>query len=78
MYGSSGHTGAALHEKRWWRLPGWCREKVTPADSCRRLVGGGILIPATGELLRTPWRVRFSGGHVYIYRVDESGIPCLQ
>ena len=70
MHGNGGLTGDALLEARWWKLPAWVREQVTPGDCARRLEGGGILIPATGEILATPWRVSFMGGKVYIWRDD--------
>lgn len=70
IHGSGGLTGDSLLEARWWKLPEWAREKVIPADACRRNKGGGLLIPDTGEILETPWRVIFEGGQVYIYRVD--------
>lgn len=76
MHGNGGLTGAALLEKRWWALPGWCRESgIQPHECCRRNPGGGILNPTTGEILASPWRVRFSGGHVYIWKVQED-LPC--
>ena len=76
MHGNGGLTGSALLEKRWWALPGWCRESgVLAGDCCRRNIGGGILNPSTGEVLESPWRVRFSGGHVYIWKVKED-FPC--
>jgi len=75
IYGVSGLVGDALLEARWWKLPAWAREHSTPSDGLRRRAsGGGILNPSTGELLLTPWRVKFSGGHVYIYRVDDADI----
>lgn len=71
MHGNGGLTGDALLEARWWKLPAWARELCTPSDRLRRRIGGGILNPDTGEVLLTPWRVQFSGGKVYIYRVDD-------
>ena len=71
IYGSGGLTGDALDEARWWKLPAWARELSQPSDKLRRRIGGGILNPDTGEVLLTPWRVRFISGQVYIYRVDE-------
>lgn len=75
MHGNGGLTGDALLEQRWWRLPAWCRELVTAADGCKRIKGGGMLIPETGEILKTPWTVSFRGGKVYIWK---EAAPCVQ
>jgi len=69
-YGSGGLIGDSLDEARWWKLPLWARELSMPDQKLRRRIGGGILIPDTGEILVTPWRVLFQGGEVFIYRVD--------
>lgn len=71
MHGNGGLTGDALLEARWWKMPGWVRENHPASEGCKRRKGGGILIPATGEILLTPWRVYFSGSHVYIWRIDD-------
>lgn len=68
MHGSGGLRDEALLEQRWWKLPTWAREITVPDDCCRRKEGGGLLIPATGEILESPWEVLFGGGNVYIRR----------
>ena len=66
IHGAGGHTGAALREFRWWKLPRWLRETVSADDCCSRFVGGGWLSRLTGELFESPWRVFFSRGSVYM------------
>lgn len=66
MHGNGGVTGDALLEQRWWKLPAWARDEVQPSDMCRRRKGGGLLIPATGEVLMSPYIVFFKGGYVYL------------
>lgn len=75
MHGSGGLTDDALLEQRWWRLPGWLRQRddIRPADRVRRAppgTGGGFLHPATGEVFRSPWDVFFERGSVFIRRKD--------
>lgn len=70
MHGNGGLTGNALLEQRWWKLPKWVRDIVTPDDCCRRIKGIGLVVGATGEILKSPWRVKFKNGRVYIYRID--------
>lgn len=69
MHGNGGLTGVALIEQRWWKLPGWLRDRVTPSDGVRRAPagsGGGFVNPDTGEVYRSPWVVFFKGGSVFI------------
>jgi len=73
MYGVGGLTGEALAEARWWALPVWLRDSVKIGEKVRRRVGGGWLNHDTGELLRSPWRVIFSGGVTWI--IPEWCIP---
>lgn len=70
MHGNGGVTGEALLEQRWWKLPAWAREITLHADACRRRVGGGLLLPHTGEILQSPWEVLFRGGSVYLRRKE--------
>lgn len=74
MHGNGGLTGVALLEQRWWRLPGWLRERVEPSDCVKRRptgTGGGFFHPDTGEVYESPWEVFFKGGLVYIVRKGE-------
>jgi hypothetical protein len=73
MYGVGGLEGEALDEARWWAFPGWLREQVTVGEQVRRQIGGGWLNCATGELYRSPWRVFFSNGCVFIIRNEPTG-----
>ena len=69
MHGNGGLEGDALIEQRWWKLPGWMRERVEPLDRVRRApvgTGGGFVHPDTGEVYRSPWVVFFKGGYVFI------------
>lgn len=76
MHGNGGLTDFPLLEQRWWKLPGWAREVTKPADRCRRRVGGGLLMPETGEVLESPWEVYFKGGNVYIRRKEgQQALP---
>lgn len=71
MHGNGGLTGDCLLEQRWWKLPGWMRDKAKPSDAIRRApngTGGGFVHPETGERFESPYEVFFSGGKVY-YRV---------
>jgi len=65
-HGNGGLDGEALLEQRWWKLPSWIRGSVTPADCVRRNPGGGVLLPATGEIFASPWEVFFQHGQVFI------------
>jgi hypothetical protein len=73
MHGSGGLTGDSLLEQRWWKLPTWARQSVTPSDRCRRHKGGGLLIPESGEVLESPWEVIFHHGAVYIVPKASQG-----
>jgi len=69
MHGNGGLTGGALIEQRWWKLPGWLRDRVEPSDGVRRAApgsGGGFVHPESGEVYRSPWVVFFKGGYVFI------------
>lgn len=71
MHGNGGQTGAALMEQRWWKLPGWMRDRVEPSDGVRRApsgTGGGFVNPDSGEVYRSPWVVFFKGGYVFIVK----------
>jgi hypothetical protein len=71
MHGNGGLTGGALIEQRWWKLPGWLRDRVEPSDGVRRApagTGGGFINPDSGEVYRSPWAVFFKGGFVFIER----------
>ncbi len=68
MYGVGGLTGLALDEARWWALPSWLREVITPGTRLRPNRGGGWADQGTGELYKSPWRVLFRGGFVFITR----------
>lgn len=71
MHGNGGLTGGALIEQRWWKLPGWLRDRVEPSDGVRRAptgTGGGFVHPDSGEVYRSPWAVFFKGGFVFIER----------
>lgn len=71
MHGNGGLTGGALIEQRWWKLPGWLRDRVEPSDGVRRAptgTGGGFVNPDSGEVYRSPWVVFFKGGFVFIER----------
>jgi hypothetical protein len=71
MHGNGGLTGGALIEQRWWKLPGWLRDRVEPSDGVRRAktgTGGGFVNPGSGEVYRSPWVVFFKGGFVFIER----------
>lgn len=74
MHGNGGLTGEALLEQRWWKLPKWAREIVQPEDKTKRRKGGGLLVPASGQILISPWEVIFKGGQVYIREKLQSQI----
>lgn len=69
-YGSGGLKGTAQLEMRWWKLPTWVREIVTPDDRAKRVLGG-FVNRSTSEVMLTPWRVLFRGGMIYIQRKDK-------
>lgn len=78
-YGCGGLQGTAKIEMRWWKLPQWIRKETQPEDEPRRVshvyadtgeLVGGFELPKTGRVLRCPWRVIFSGGSVYLKRVE--------
>ena len=69
MHGNGGLTDEALQEQRWWKLPGWLRHKVIPAEGVKRAVarsGGGFVHPGSGEVYKSPWVVIFKGGYVFL------------
>lgn len=71
MHGNGGLDGDALIEQRWWKLPGWLRHQVKPADGVRRAAtgtGGGFVDPDTGQVYKSPWVVFFRHGAVFIER----------
>ena len=69
-YGCGGLEGTAKLEMRWWKLPSWVREQVTPDDRAKRVLGG-FLNRSTAEVMPSPWRVLFKGGMVYIQRKEQ-------
>lgn len=74
MHGNGGLTDEALVEQRWWKLPGWLRDKVVPQDRVRRAPtgsGGGFVNPGSGEVYKSPWVVFFKGGYVFIARRES-------
>lgn len=68
-YASGGLQGTAQLEMRWWKLPTWVRELVTPDDRAKRVLGG-FVNRSTSEIMVTPWRVLFRGGSIYIQRKE--------
>lgn len=69
MHGNGGLTDEALQEQRWWKLPGWLRHKVIPAEGVKRALarsGGGFVHPGSGEVYKSPWVVIFKGGYVFL------------
>jgi hypothetical protein len=74
-HGNGGMTGDALLQQRWWKLPAWIRPSVEPLDGARRRKGGGIVIPATGEVFQSPWEVFFERGEVFIRLKAEKPHP---
>lgn len=70
-YASGGLQGTAQLEMRWWKLPTWVRELVTPDDRAKRVLGG-FVNRSTSEVMLTPWRVLFRGGMIYIQRKDAA------
>jgi hypothetical protein len=73
MYGVGGLEGDALHEAQWWALPGWLRDLVVLGEKVRRRIGGGWVSLDSGELFRSPWRVFFANGRIYIVRNEPIG-----
>jgi hypothetical protein len=70
-YGCGGLQGTAKLELRWWKLPTWVRKQVEPEDRAKR-VRGGFMFPHTGEIIASPWVVRFIGGRIFVNRRVES------
>lgn len=71
LHGSGGLTGEGLHEKRWWALPTWAREKFTISDRPVRAVGGGVVSRETGDFHSSPFIVCSTGqGKVSIMKRD--------
>lgn len=73
-YGCGGLQGSAKLEMRWWKLPKWVREQVEPDDRAKR-VKGGFLNRASGEIILSPWEVRFMGGLIFVSRKDHGHEP---
>jgi hypothetical protein len=75
MYAVGGLKGDALNEARWWALPGWLREQADKNQTVpRRRCGGGWVDLDNGEIFRSPWRVVFSRGGIWAYRMDASPV----
>lgn len=72
LYGVGGLQGMHLAEWRWWRLPVWLREQVTPCELPRRLKMLGWCL-TSGELVASPWRVEFAHGCLWL--VPKSNAP---
>jgi hypothetical protein len=73
-YGCGGLKGVAKLEMRWWKLPKWVREQVEPEDRTKRVLGG-FLKRSSGEILLSPWEVRFVGGLIFVRRSEPR--PCV-
>lgn len=76
-YGCGGLQGTAKLELRWWKLPTWVREQVEPEDRAKR-VRGGFLRPDTGEVIPSPWEVRFIGGRIFVQQKRSPDVSEIQ
>ena len=70
LHGCGGLVLADRHVLRWWKMPRWLRDVVTPPQGVRRRAGGGWLDAATGEVFESPYEVRFVRGFV-ILRIKQ-------
>lgn len=54
--GAGGLTASQRDEKSWWMKPKWVRDVLSIADRPAK-VKGGYVARATGEFLKSPWRM---------------------
>lgn len=73
IHGCGGLRGGKLDEARYWRRPGWLREQTSSGQALSRMVGGGWLDRETGEVFKSPWKVLFIEGGVWIELRGEEG-----
>lgn len=67
----SGFGGLSIDsriELRWWKLPGWLRDRWNEITDVGR-IKGGYVNRATGEFLASPYRVLFIGGALILCEV---------
>lgn len=72
--GQGGLSDAAKLDRRWWCCPSWVR-KLTNIHDDMRPVPGGYASKVTGDFLKTPYRVHFLGGQVFIELVGPPPDP---
>jgi len=75
--GASGLSAEERDEKSWWMKPRWVREVFGITDRPAK-VQGGYLARATGEFLRSPWKLVLRGPKwewCEFARVDWFGLP---
>lgn len=71
IHGNGGLRGDQLREQRYWRRPAWLRERTAIEDHVIRCRGGWH-DTETGEFYRSPWRVIFSHGLIYLEHVPDT------
>lgn len=77
MHGSGGLVDDARLEQRWWKRPLWMRDQTNMRQVVRRCRGGFVLVDS-GEFLRCPWEVVFSGGDVWLRRRVFESNQCAE
>lgn len=74
LYGCGGLAEAQRRVARWWKLPGWLRERSGSDVTWRPCPGGGWYAKETGEFCESGWRLSWaSGGLVGVCKVPRRG-----
>lgn len=68
LHGGGGLNIEARASVRWWLLPSWIREAVTPADDVRRAPGGGFVSRATGQWWPSIYQRLTTGAYRFVRR----------
>jgi len=72
LSGVGGLEKPAQIELRWWKSPTWVRKIFQAICDLARRNGGGWVNRETGEVLKSPWCVVFSGGSLYLCKIVEA------
>ena len=57
LYAPGGLDAEDRQKRAWANLPGWLRDRTTPADRCKRIKGGGFVARETWDYWPSPFRI---------------------
>jgi len=69
LCGTGGLSPQSRIQLRWWKSPVWVREIFSSVCDVRRIVGGFVNLE-TGQFIKSPWRVLFLMGTLFLLKKD--------